>query len=153
VAAVGRQRGARVWRIPQPLVKLVGATLHEFPGSPLHEPDLGRAQPVPAQLGKPPRPDRRDEDREGPRHNGYRMCPGTSLVGAIRLNPTSTRAELTDHLGGNAVALTQSQLVTAVADRAELTKSDARRALAALEEVVLEELGNAQKVRIGGLYS
>jgi DNA-binding protein HU-beta len=49
------------------------------------------------------------------------------------------------------VPLTQTQLVTAVADRAELNKSDAKRALAALEDVVLEELGNAQKVRIGGL--
>jgi DNA-binding protein HU-beta len=41
--------------------------------------------------------------------------------------------------------------VTAVAERAELSKTDAKRALAALEEVVLEELGNAQKVRIAGL--
>jgi nucleoid DNA-binding protein len=49
------------------------------------------------------------------------------------------------------VPLTQTQLVTAVADRAELSKSDAKRALAALDEIVLEELGNAQKVRIGGL--
>ena len=47
--------------------------------------------------------------------------------------------------------LTQAQLVNAVADRAELNKADAKRALAALEDVVLEELGNAQKVRIGGL--
>ena len=47
--------------------------------------------------------------------------------------------------------LTQTQLVTAVADRAELSKADAKRAVGALEEVVLEELGNAQKVRIGGL--
>ena len=49
------------------------------------------------------------------------------------------------------MALTQNQLVTTVADRAELSKSDAKRALAALEDVVLEEIGNAQKVRIGGL--
>ena len=49
------------------------------------------------------------------------------------------------------MALTQLQLVTAVADRAELSKNDAKRALSALEEIVLEELGNAQKVRIGGL--
>jgi len=49
------------------------------------------------------------------------------------------------------LALTQSQLVTAVAERAELSKADAKRALAALDEVVLEEIGNAQKVRIGGL--
>jgi len=49
------------------------------------------------------------------------------------------------------VALTQTQLVTAVADRAELSKSDVKRALAALDEIVLDQLGNAQKVRIGGL--
>lgn len=49
------------------------------------------------------------------------------------------------------VALTQPQLITAVAERAELSKADARRALNALEDVVLEELGNAQKVRIGSL--
>jgi DNA-binding protein HU-beta len=49
------------------------------------------------------------------------------------------------------LALTQTQLVTAVAERAELSKTDAKRALAALEEVVLEELGNAQKVRLAGL--
>jgi DNA-binding protein HU-beta len=41
--------------------------------------------------------------------------------------------------------------VAAVADRAELSKTDAKRALTALEEIVLEELGNAQKVRIAGL--
>lgn len=49
------------------------------------------------------------------------------------------------------MALTQNQLLTAVSDRAELSKNDAKRALAALEEVVLEEIANAQKVRIGGL--
>jgi DNA-binding protein HU-beta len=49
------------------------------------------------------------------------------------------------------VALTQTQLTAAVADRAELSKADAKRALAALEEVVLAELANAQKVRIVGL--
>src|SRR5450755_609873 len=51
----------------------------------------------------------------------------------------------------NTVALTQTQLVAAVADRTELSKADTKRALAALEDVVLEELGNAQKVRLGGL--
>ena len=49
------------------------------------------------------------------------------------------------------MALTQTQLVSAVADRAEMSKSDAKRALAALDEIVLAELGDAQKVRIGGL--
>jgi hypothetical protein len=37
-------------------------------------------------------------------------------------------------------------VITAVADRAELSKADAKRALVALEEIVLEELDNAQKV-------
>jgi nucleoid DNA-binding protein len=49
------------------------------------------------------------------------------------------------------VPLTQTQLISSVADRAELTKADAKRAISALEDIVLEELGNAQKVRIGGL--
>ena len=47
--------------------------------------------------------------------------------------------------------LTQVQLSTALADRAEISRADAKRVLDALEEVVLEELGNAQKVRISGL--
>ena len=47
--------------------------------------------------------------------------------------------------------LTQTQLASAVADRAEITSAEAKRVLGALEEVVLEELGNAQKVRVGGL--
>jgi DNA-binding protein HU-beta len=49
------------------------------------------------------------------------------------------------------VALTQTQIIAAVAERAELSKADAKRAIAALDEVILEEIGNAQKVRIGGL--
>lgn len=47
--------------------------------------------------------------------------------------------------------LTQTQLVAEVANRAEISKSDAKRALTALDEIVLEQLANAQKVRIGGL--
>ena len=47
--------------------------------------------------------------------------------------------------------LTQSQMIAAVADRAEMSKAEAKRALDALDEIVLEELGNAQKVRLGGL--
>jgi DNA-binding protein HU-beta len=49
------------------------------------------------------------------------------------------------------VALTQAQLVTAVADRSQLSKNDAKRALTALEEVVLDELSNAHKVRVAGV--
>jgi DNA-binding protein HU-beta len=47
--------------------------------------------------------------------------------------------------------LTQTQMIAAVAERADLSKADAKRALAALDDVILAELGNAQKVRIGGL--
>ena len=49
------------------------------------------------------------------------------------------------------MALTQSQMVAAVADRADMSRAEAKRALDALDEIVLEELGNAQKVRLGGL--
>src|SRR5947209_19764461 len=42
-------------------------------------------------------------------------------------------------------------MIAAVADRAEMSKADAKRALDALDEIVLQELGNAQKVRLGGL--
>jgi nucleoid DNA-binding protein len=49
------------------------------------------------------------------------------------------------------LALTQTQLAAAVADRAEISKAEAKRVLAVLDEIVLEELGNAQKVRVGGL--
>ena len=49
------------------------------------------------------------------------------------------------------MSLTQTQLASAVADRAELSNTDAKRALATLEEIVLEQLANAEKVRIGGL--
>ena len=41
--------------------------------------------------------------------------------------------------------LTQSQMIAAVADRANMSKVDAKRALDALDEIVLEELGNAQR--------
>jgi len=47
--------------------------------------------------------------------------------------------------------LTQIQLANAVADRADISSAEAKRVLGALEEIVLEQLGNAQKVRIGGL--
>jgi DNA-binding protein HU-beta len=47
--------------------------------------------------------------------------------------------------------LTQTQLADAVADRAGLSRTEAKRALAALEGVVLTEIGNAEKVKIGNL--
>src|SRR5207249_11506150 len=47
--------------------------------------------------------------------------------------------------------LTQSQLVTEVAERAGLSKADTKGVFEALEEVVLEQLGEAEKVKIGGI--
>jgi DNA-binding protein HU-beta len=47
--------------------------------------------------------------------------------------------------------LTQTQLAAEVADRAGLSGADAKRALAALEEVILDQIGNAEKVKIGGV--
>jgi DNA-binding protein HU-beta len=47
--------------------------------------------------------------------------------------------------------LTQTQLADAVAERSGLSRGDAKKALAALEEVALAEIGNAEKVKIGGI--
>ena len=49
------------------------------------------------------------------------------------------------------MALTQTQFADAVAERADLTRAEAKRALAAFEEVVLGEISKAQKVKIGSL--
>jgi DNA-binding protein HU-beta len=49
------------------------------------------------------------------------------------------------------MALTQTQLATEVAERTEMSKAEVKRVLDALEEVALEELGQAEKVKIGGL--
>ncbi len=43
------------------------------------------------------------------------------------------------------VPLTQTQLAGAVADRAEITKAEAKRVLDALEDVVLEEIASARR--------
>jgi DNA-binding protein HU-beta len=47
--------------------------------------------------------------------------------------------------------LTQTQFASAAADRAEISRAEAKRVLGVIEEVALEELGNAQKARIAGL--
>src|ERR1051325_2302868 len=49
------------------------------------------------------------------------------------------------------MALTQTQLTEAIAERAGLSKAQAKSAITALEEVVLGEIGNAEKVKIGNL--
>jgi nucleoid DNA-binding protein len=47
--------------------------------------------------------------------------------------------------------LTQAQLQREIAQRADLAAADVKRMFEALEEVVLDEIGNAQKVKIGNL--
>ena len=49
------------------------------------------------------------------------------------------------------MALTQTQLADAVAERADLSRADAKRVLTALEEVVLDEISNAEKVKVGNI--
>src|SRR3954447_4285197 len=61
------------------------------------------------------------------------------------LNPVSKSTQ------ENSMPLTQTQLADAVAERAELTRAEAKRALTALEEVVLSEIGEAEKVKVGNL--
>jgi len=47
--------------------------------------------------------------------------------------------------------LTQSQLADAVAERSGLSRAQAKSAMQALEDVVLGEIGNAEKVKLGNL--
>src|SRR3954468_24193560 len=47
--------------------------------------------------------------------------------------------------------LTQTQLADAVADKSGLSRADAKKAIAALEEVVLDEIGSGEKVKIAGI--
>ena len=49
------------------------------------------------------------------------------------------------------MALTQSQLAAELAERTDLSRAQVKDVLTALEEVVLEEIGNAEKVKIGNL--
>jgi DNA-binding protein HU-beta len=49
------------------------------------------------------------------------------------------------------MALTQTQLTAAIAERSGLSRAQAKTAIDALEEVVLSEIGNAEKVKIGNL--
>ncbi len=47
--------------------------------------------------------------------------------------------------------LSQGELADAVAARADLSRAEARRALKALEEVVVVQIGATEKVKIGGI--
>ncbi|OOO00351.1 MAG: DNA-binding protein [Epulopiscium sp. Nele67-Bin004] len=46
--------------------------------------------------------------------------------------------------------MNKSELVTAMADKAELSKKDTEKALKAFEEVVMEELKNDGKIQLVG---
>ena len=47
--------------------------------------------------------------------------------------------------------LTQTQLADEVAERSGATRADTKRMLAALEEVVLDQIADAEKVKIGSV--
>jgi DNA-binding protein HU-beta len=49
------------------------------------------------------------------------------------------------------VPLTQTQLADEIASRSGQSRADAKRVLEALEEVVLDQISNAEKVKIGGV--
>jgi len=49
------------------------------------------------------------------------------------------------------MALTQAQLTAAVAERSGLSRTQAKEAIQALEDIVLDEIGNAEKVKIGNI--
>src|SRR3954453_4792231 len=49
------------------------------------------------------------------------------------------------------MAMTQTQLADAIADKAGLSRADAKKAITALEDVVIEQIGKAEKVKIGGV--
>ena len=47
--------------------------------------------------------------------------------------------------------LTQTQLADEIANRSGQSRADAKRVLEALEQVVLDQISNAEKVKIGGV--
>jgi DNA-binding protein HU-beta len=49
------------------------------------------------------------------------------------------------------VPLTQTQLADEVAQRSGMSRADAKRLLTALDEVVLDQLADAEKVKIGSV--
>jgi nucleoid DNA-binding protein len=49
------------------------------------------------------------------------------------------------------MALTQTQLISKLAEETELSKADVKTVLTALEETILSEIGQAEKVKIGSL--
>ncbi|ROS79107.1 HU family DNA-binding protein [Cellulomonas sp. PhB143] len=51
------------------------------------------------------------------------------------------------------MALNKSDLVSAIAEKAELTKADAEKAVNALQDVLVESLGKGEAVKVTGLLS
>lgn len=49
------------------------------------------------------------------------------------------------------MALTQTQLLAHLSEETDVPKTEIKRVLEALEDVVLTEISNAEKVKIGGL--
>jgi len=54
---------------------------------------------------------------------------------------------------GTNVSVNRTDLVAAIAEKASLTKTDADKALSALQEVLVESLGKGEAVKVTGLLS
>src|SRR5690606_34804725 len=63
------------------------------------------------------------------------------------------RGAITSKRRGDTVSVNRTDLVAAIADKAGLTKTDADKALSALQEVLVENLGKGEAVKVPGLLS
>jgi DNA-binding protein HU-beta len=79
-----------------------------------------------------------------------RKAAARGLDAAPLSSPWGTSAQLESGLAAE-YRLRRAEFVRSAGHRAEMSKAEAKRALDALDEIILEELGNAQKVRVGGL--
>jgi nucleoid DNA-binding protein len=50
------------------------------------------------------------------------------------------------------MAMTQTQLITHLAEETELSKAEVKNVLAALESTILSEIGDAEKFKFAGLF-
>ncbi len=54
---------------------------------------------------------------------------------------------------GKFMALNRSELVSAIASKSGLTKTDADAAISALQDVLIEQLGAGEAVKVTGLFA
>lgn len=74
------------------------------------------------------------------------------MTGKVRLVLVSDRC-LAQTEEGIRMSLNRTDLVSAIASKSGLTKTDADSALSALQEVLIESLSNGEAVKVTGLLS